>query len=63
MTQAALADAVGTTRHIIAHIESGQTIVSADRLRRFADALHCPVDALHVPLDAPIPAASFRGMS
>jgi transcriptional regulator with XRE-family HTH domain len=55
MTQAALAAAIGATRHIILHIERRHTIVSAERLARIADALDCPVETLHVPLDAPIP--------
>jgi transcriptional regulator with XRE-family HTH domain len=60
MTQAALAAAVGMTRHIILHIEHGHTIVSAERLLRIAHALHCPAEALHVPLDAPIPRPTRR---
>lgn len=56
MTQAALADLVGTTRAVISYLERGKAHrISTEVLARIARALHCSVAELHAPPNAPIP--------
>jgi transcriptional regulator with XRE-family HTH domain len=56
MTQAELAVAAGTSRHVISKIENGHTRhIDVDQTERIAKALFCVLDDLLAPLDAPMP--------